>query len=156
MTSLAPLVADGVETVLVVVVALEVVVVVPPLEPVLELPSLPVLLPLPPSLESVVSSARTDWISDQGSAVVGSVSPGSMWKPAAVYDALAVVVVVVVVVDESLSSSLSSSSSLSLSSSSSSSGSELLLPTPELPMSPGGQNGQPESHHELPNQKGLD
>jgi hypothetical protein len=57
VTSFAPLVADGVETVLVVVVPLELVVVVAvpplplPLESVLVLPSLSVLLPLPSSLE---------------------------------------------------------------------------------------------------------
>jgi hypothetical protein len=56
VTSFAPLVADGVETVLVEVVALDVVVVaVPPfplpLESVLVLLSLSVLLPLPSSLE---------------------------------------------------------------------------------------------------------
>ncbi|KAL4742300.1 hypothetical protein BDV11DRAFT_167354 [Aspergillus similis] len=53
MTSFAPLVANDVETMLVVAVALEVVV-VPPLEPVLELSLLSVLLPLSPSLESVL------------------------------------------------------------------------------------------------------
>jgi hypothetical protein len=84
-----------------------------------------------------VSCERTDSITDQASVVVGNVSPASMWKPAAVYETLVVVDVVVVVEDESLSSSSSSSS-----------GSEPLLP--ELPMSPGGQIGQPESHHKMP------
>jgi hypothetical protein len=68
-----------------------------------------------------------------------------MWKPAAVYETLVVVDVVVVVEDESLSSSSSSSSS----------GSELLLLPPELPMSRGGQIGQPESHHKMPILKGI-
>jgi hypothetical protein len=89
-----------------------------------------------------VSPARTDSSTDQASVVVGNVSPASIWKPAAVYDALVVVVVVVVVVEDESSSSSSSSS-----------GSELLLPPPELPMSPGGQNGQPESHHQRPGSK---
>lgn len=88
-----------------------------------------------------MSAERTDSITDQASVVVGDVSPASMWKPAAVYETLVVVVVVEVVEDESLSSSSSSSSS---------SGSELLLLPPELPMSPDGQIGQPESHHKMP------
>jgi hypothetical protein len=116
-----------------------------PLESVLVLLSLSVLLPLPSSLEKPVSRERTDSITDQASVVVGNVSPASMWKPAAVYEMLVVVDVVEVVEDESLSSSSSSSSS----------GSELLLLPPELPMSPGGQIGQPESHHKMPILKGI-
>ena len=92
-----------------------------------------------------MSAERTDSITDQASVVVGNVSPASMWKPAAVYETLVVVDEVEVVEDESLSSSSSLSSS----------GSELLLLPPELPISPGGQIGQPESHHKMPVLKGI-